>query len=114
MLEFDILKSKIFEKQLKLLLKKYKNAENDLDYFLKNIQSIQDLGVSLGKNIFKARIKNSNNSRGKSGGYRLITLLKIEDEKIILLYIYSKKELEKFHESKLDRIIISQLKLENS
>ena len=42
------------------------------------------LGTPLGDNLYKIRIPNSSIPTGKSGGFRVITLVKITDDKIIL------------------------------
>ena len=42
---------------------------------------------------------------GKSGGFRIITLVKIEKEKIILLTIYSKTEKENISDDELKSIL---------
>ena len=48
------------------------------------------MGTELGNNTYKIRIKNSDNNRGKSGGYRIITYIVDENCKIYLVTIYSK------------------------
>ena len=42
---------------------------------------------------------------GKSGGFRIITLVKIEKDKIILLTIYSKTEKENISKDELSSIL---------
>jgi mRNA-degrading endonuclease RelE of RelBE toxin-antitoxin system len=41
--------------------------------------------------VFKVRVKNSDIQKGKSGGYRLIYYVKIE-ETVVLLNVYTKSE----------------------
>jgi hypothetical protein len=107
MLKLNVSKTEHFDKLIKKLTKKYRNIENDIDTFLDNIEVINDLGTSLGKNLYKARIKNSNNNKGKSGGYRLITYLQLKENELTMIYIYSKSELENINESALDNIILN-------
>jgi mRNA-degrading endonuclease RelE of RelBE toxin-antitoxin system len=102
----NVNKTDYFDKLVKKLSKKYRNIDNDIDYFLDEIEDIKDLGVSLGNNIYKARIKNSDNNKGKSAGYRLITYLQLNEDELTLLYIYSKSELENIKEAVLDKVII--------
>ncbi|HBX53443.1 MAG TPA: hypothetical protein DEH02_20480 [Bacteroidales bacterium] len=87
--------------------------ESDIDEFLDNIEEIKDLGISLGHNLYKARIKNTDNNKGKSAGYRLITYLQFNENELTLIYIYSKSELENISESELDNIIINTFYNEN-
>ncbi|PIX32808.1 MAG: hypothetical protein COZ59_12055, partial [Bacteroidetes bacterium CG_4_8_14_3_um_filter_31_14] len=105
-------KTDYFFKLVKKLVKKYRNIEKDIDEFLDNIEDINDLGIPLGHNLYKARIKNTDNNKGKSGGYRLITYLQLINNDLTLIYIYSKSELENVGESVLDNIIISTFKNE--
>jgi len=102
----NVNKTEYFDKLVKKLSKKYRNIDIDIDKFLDDIQDIKDLGVTLGNNLYKARIKNSDNNKGKSGGYRLITYLQLKEDELTLLYIYSKSELENIKEAVLDKIII--------
>lgn len=47
--------------------------------------------VGIGYSVFKVRVKNSDNQKGKSGGYRLVYYLKTSVN-VLLLTIYSKSE----------------------
>ncbi len=94
-----------FEKELKQLAKKYKNIANDLSKFKKEILKNPALGTPLGNNCYKVRVANSSVPTGKSGGFRVITLLKVEKEKIILLTIYSKSEKENISDDELKAIL---------
>ena len=107
MIKLNVNKTKYFAKLVKKLARKYQNIETDIDCFLDNIQDLNDLGVSLGNNLYKARIKNTDNNKGKSGGYRLITYLQVKNNELTMIYIYSKSELENVNESVLDSIILS-------
>ena len=99
--------SKTFEKELKKLAKKYKKISKDLVKFKKEILKNPTLGTPLGNNCYKVRIANSSIPTGKSGGFRLITVVKVEKEKIILLTIYSKTEKEDINENELKEILRS-------
>ncbi len=52
------------------------------------------LGTSIGKGIYKIRLKIQSNNKGKSSGARVITYVKINDAMILLLSIYDKSEIE--------------------
>jgi len=97
--------SETFEKELKKLAKKYKKIVKDLIKFKKEIIKNPTLGTPLGNNCYKIRVANSSIPTGKSGGFRIITLVKIEKEKITLLTIYSKTEKENISDEELKEII---------
>lgn len=60
--------------------------------------------ISLGNDKYKIRIQNKSNNKGKSAGYRVITYTKLDDV-ILLVYIYSKSDLENISSDKIDKII---------
>lgn len=107
--DFTVLKSDSYQKSKKDLLKRFRQLDNDVKEFLLSIENDNDLGISLGQGIYKARIANSDKNKGKSAGYRLITFLKVVDTKIYLVYIYDKSDLENISEQELDKIIIEMI-----
>ena len=94
-----------FEKELKQLAKKYKKITVDLAKFKKEILLNPTLGTHLGNNCYKVRIANSSIPTGKSGGFRIITLVKLEKDRIILLTIYSKTQKEDIDDAQLQEIL---------
>jgi hypothetical protein len=95
-----------YAKAIKNLKKRFRNIEDDVDKFLDSVSDIDQLGVNLGDNIFKARIANSNKNSRKSSGYRLIAYLKLVDKKLILVYIYDKSDFENVSEGEIDKLIM--------
>jgi len=61
----------------------------------------------LGNNLYKIRIPNSSVPTGKRGGFRIITLVKIEKNRIVLLTIYSKADKEDISDEELKEILNS-------
>lgn len=93
-----------FLKEAKKLSKKYKLLKTDLQQAVKEITSNEDLGVYLGCDLYKKRLKNSSIPTGKSGGFRLIIYKQIE-EKIILISIYSKTDRETLTNEELSELV---------
>ena len=54
-----------FLKEAKKLSKKYKLLKSDLKQAVEELETSKDLGVSLGLNLFKKRVKNSSIPTGK-------------------------------------------------
>lgn len=96
--------SESFLKEAKQLSKKYKLLKSDLKQAVDKIETKNDLGVYLGFNLFKKRVKNSSISTGKSGGFRVIIYQQIKD-KIVLISIYSKTEKENFSTEELSKLL---------
>lgn len=107
MQEYHIEQTAFFAKQVKKLTKRYRKIRKDIDHFLDGIQNIDHLGITLGDNLYKTRIRNSSAQKGKSGGFRLFTLVNYNTKQIVLVYIYSKSDLENITEQELDEIIKS-------
>jgi len=63
------------------------------------------MGTKLGSNTFKIRVKNSNNNKGKSAGYRMITYCINEQNELFLVTIYSKTEKENILDLELKELI---------
>ena len=78
-MRFEIKTIPRFEKDVKKLKKKFPKIKNDLVDFIHNLSLNSNLGVNLGKNIFKTRIPNSSIPAGKSGGFRIIIYYKTDD-----------------------------------
>lgn len=93
-----------FLKEAKQLSKKFKFLKSDLKQAVDEIETKNDLGVYLGFNLFKKRVKNSSIPTGKSGGFRVIIYQQIEN-KIVLISIYSKTEKENLSDEELSEII---------
>ena len=104
-MRFKIEATRRFKKELKELAKKYKKIKIDYSNLLDSLEQNPTLGTPLGNNCYKVRVANSSVPTGKSGGFRVITLFKVEKEKIILLTIYSKSEKETISDDELKAIL---------
>ena len=90
-------KVKILEtakKDVKKLYKKYKSIKKDLLNVIEILEKNPQSGIHLGKNFYKIRIKNSDNTKGKSGGYRVIYYLIDENAEVWILKVYSKSDID--------------------
>ena len=87
MARLKIESTQLFEKELKALYKKYPSIVEDLRVL--NISLLKDptQGVSLGKDCYKIRLGISSKSKGKSGGARIITCVKLVKNNIFLISI---------------------------
>ena len=100
----EIFYSEKFKKSAKRLSKNYKNFKNDLKRFVDRLNEEKVVGVEILPNIYKIRIKNSDNNKGKSAGYRVIIYYFSED-KVLLLDIYSKSDISNLSDSDIYMIV---------
>ena len=90
-----------FERDLKKLSKKYPSLKKDYEDMLYSLLSNPQQGEPLGKDCYKIRMSISSKGQGKSGGARLITNVKIVKEKIYLIAIYDKSDMENISDKEL-------------
>lgn len=100
--------SQSFLRQAKQLAKKFKLLKQDLQQAVQDIQTNQNLGVELGNNLFKKRVKNSSIPTGKSGGFRIIIYAELKNS-IVLIAIYSKTEKDTLTDAELSKLIESYI-----
>jgi mRNA-degrading endonuclease RelE of RelBE toxin-antitoxin system len=95
-------------RDLKLLKKKYHKIEEDLERLIIQLSKGNLLGDRIqnlqGFRIYKARIRNTSNNQGKSGGFRIIYYLQTEKE-ILMLSIYSKSQKENISKNEILEIL---------
>jgi len=94
-----------FIKELKPLLKKHRSLKNDLTNLKESLKSNPIQGTPLGKSCYKIRLQITSKGKGKSGGARIITFVKIVNQTIFLLSIYDKSVSENIDEKKLTHIL---------
>ena len=104
-MNFEIVFSDNFLREIKKLSKKYKSMKNDFEVFLDDIENNPLQGDSLGKDCYKVRMAIASKNKGKSGGARVITCIKIVKEKVILLSIYDKKEQDSISDKEIDKLL---------
>lgn len=63
-------------------------------------------GISLGQDCFKIRLAIKSKGKGKSGGARLITCVKIVQETAYLLTIFDKSEQENISNKDLNELLL--------
>ena len=96
-MEYKIIPTSVFQKDVKRLFKKYKSIFNDIAEFENELLNHPDIGEDLGGKLRKIRVQIKSKNKGKSGGARIITYNIIVTEylkKIYLVAIYDKSEKE--------------------
>lgn len=96
-----------FKRNIRQLIKKYPSIRRDIEPIIQGLQQGELLGDRIqhsGYVIYKLRVKNSDNRKGKSTGYRVIYYLKTAAN-IVLVTIYSKSEQSDITTNELKTII---------
>ena len=104
-MNYSIVPTLAFLKKVKKLAKKYPSMKGDLEKLREDLFENPLEGDSLGKDCYKVRMAIESKNRGKSGGSRVITCVKIVDETIYLLTIYDKGEQSTISDKVLDGLL---------
>ena len=94
-----------FEKALKRLAKKYPSLKADYLTFLSELEKNPMIGDEIFPRCRKVRIAIKSKGKGKSGGGRVIFYFEVVEEKVILLFIYDKSEMENVQSSYIEQIL---------
>ena len=94
-----------FKKELKKLLKKYPSLLLDLEQVESELLQNPRTGREVYKNCYKIRIAIKSKGKGKSGGGRLITHIRVEKEVIYLLFIYDKSDRDTVPDSYISSLL---------
>jgi mRNA-degrading endonuclease RelE of RelBE toxin-antitoxin system len=89
---YNVIPTRRFEKELKRLVKKFHSLKNEYAQLIKDISKNPEIGDFIGNNCYKIRLSIESKGKGKSGGARVITYLYIETETVYLLTVYDKSE----------------------
>jgi mRNA-degrading endonuclease RelE of RelBE toxin-antitoxin system len=91
-MSYSIELSDNFKKEAKKLIKKYTSLKEEIKVLGQSLAENPKQGTSLGNNVYKIRLSIASKQKGKSDGARIITFIKVENETIYFLTIYSKGE----------------------
>lgn len=92
LMNYKIILSDVFKKKAKQLVKKYPSLKLELEKLGNELSEKPDLGTPLGNDVYKIRLAIASKGKGKSGGARIISYIKVIETSVILLIIYNKGE----------------------
>jgi mRNA-degrading endonuclease RelE of RelBE toxin-antitoxin system len=102
-----IVLSEIFLKDITDLAKSYRSVRKDILPLIERLSNGEIVGDRIkgfDYRIYKTRVKNSDNQKGSSGGYRVIYYVQTA-EFIVLTNIYSKLDYENIDDSLIEKSI---------
>jgi len=104
-MSFNVYSTGFFDKELKRLAKKYPSVKNDFKALVDSLKEEPKQGQPLGKDCYKVRMAITSKEKGKSGGSRVITCVKIVAGSVFLLSIYDKGDKESISDKELDNLL---------
>lgn len=104
-MSFKVIATKPFERKLKRLARKYKSLSADLSVTIDKLALNPTLGTPIGKDCYKIRIAITSKGKGKSGGARMITYVRIIKNTVFLMDIYDKSDQANISDKELQLLI---------
>ncbi len=98
-----------FKKEAKKLIKKYVSLREEIAELGEELTKNPAIGTSLGNDVYKIRISIASKNKGKSGGARVITFVKIFAETVFLLSIYNKGEKDTISNEEVNTLLKNHL-----
>ena len=104
-MNFEIVYTDNFKRELKRLAKKYRSLKNDLEGLISALEENPAQGTSIRKDCYKIRMAIASKRKGKSGGARIITHIHVAGNQVYLLSIYDKSDQENISNKELDTLL---------
>lgn len=103
-MSYNISSIPLFDKQAKRLAKKYPSLKKDLTELIESLANNPEQGTALGNSFYKIRLAIASKGKGKSGGARVITYVKVTADTVFLASIYDKSEKSTISDKELQQI----------
>ncbi len=105
MMSFDVFTTDFFARELKRLAKRHPSLKNDYKTLVDSLKKDPKQGEPLGKDCYKIRIAITSKGKGKSGGGRIISCVKVVASSVFLLSIYDKGDKDSIANKELDTLL---------
>jgi hypothetical protein len=104
-MNFNVFVTPDFKRDAKRLTKKYKSLKTELLALVASLEIAPTQGTAIGNDCYKIRLAIKSKSKGKSGGARVITCVKLVGSTVFLLTLYDKSEQENINNKELLELI---------
>jgi hypothetical protein len=104
-MSFNVITTTGFKKQAKKIGSKHHSLKSDIEFLIDLLEQNPLLGEPLGNDCFKVRMAIFSKGKGKSGGARVITCVKVVENDVYLLSIYDKSVKENISDKELDELL---------
>ncbi len=104
-MSYNIVVTTGFKKSTKPLVKKYRSLKADILQLVQSLEANPFQGQSLGKDCYKIRLAITSKRKGKSGGARVISCVKVINETVYLLALYDKSDRETLSDKEIDFLV---------
>jgi mRNA-degrading endonuclease RelE of RelBE toxin-antitoxin system len=104
-MSYNVELSANFKKEAKRLSKKYPSLKIELAELFEQLEENPTIGTPLGNDIYKIRLAIASKNKGKSGGARVLSFVKVTENSVLLFSIYSKGEVDNLTDKQIQDLI---------
>lgn len=104
-MSYNIELSANFKKEAKSLAKKYPSLKTELAELFTELEENPTTGTPLGNDIYKIRLAIASKNKGKSGGARVLSFVKVTQTTVLLFSIYNKGEVDSLTDKEIKELI---------
>jgi len=104
-MSYSIELSANFKKEAKRLSKIYPSLKTELSVLFAELEVNPTIGTPLGNDIYKIRLAIASKNKGKSGGARVLSFVKVTRTTVLLFSIYSKGEMNNLTDKQIKELI---------
>ena len=104
-MSYNIELSANFKKEAKRLTKKYPSLKTELAELFTELEENPTTGTPLGNDIYKIRLAIASKNKGKSGGARVLSFVKVTQTTVLLFSIYNKGEIDNLNDKEIKELI---------
>ena len=104
-MSYKIIPTEYFKQQVRNFKKDYTHIRQDLKELHRMLKDNPKSGKPLGKKVYKIRLKSTDISKGKRGGFRVISYVVDKSKKIRLLTIYAKPKKSSISDDEIKLIL---------
>ena len=94
-----------FKKEAKKLIKKYPSLKKEIKELGEILVENPTFGTPLGNDVYKIRLSVASKGKGKSGGARVISFVKIIAETVYFISIYNKSDRDTISELEIAKLL---------
>jgi mRNA-degrading endonuclease RelE of RelBE toxin-antitoxin system len=104
-MNYSIELSANFKKEAKRLIKKYPSLKTELAELFIELEENPTTGTPLGNDIYEIRLAIASKNKGKSGGARILSFVKVTETTVLLFSIYNKGEVDSLTDKEIEALL---------
>jgi len=104
-MSYKVALSANFKKEARKVVKKYPSLKAELAGLFEELETNPTMGTPMGNNIYKIRLAVASKNKGKSGGARVMSFVKVIDTTVLLFSIFNKGEKDSISDKEIKEFI---------